>query len=105
MKVLRKIESEIQHEPELRKIVKLRIIAQLIHISTLHLKGQEDLIYPYRVAARKEIRKELASVIQSDFSFKKKIMVIWVAIWPDSYMWVHTIYAKVTGLDKKYEVV
>lgn len=105
LKVLKKIESELQQETELRKIVKERIFSQLIYISTMNLKEQHDLIYPYRKEARNEIRKEWVEVMKSDLSIKKKIMVVWVAIWPDSYMWVHTIYTKVTGLDKKFEVV
>lgn len=33
-----------------------------------------------------------------------KIRAGWVVLFPDSYCWFHTLYAKITGLDKKYKI-
>ena len=105
LKVLKKIENEIENDRDLKTLIRKRIVGQLISISTMNAKQQREMIIPYRKVARRELRKDFFKIVRSDFGFKKKIMAFWVVVWPDSYMWVHTIYAKITGLDKKYDVV
>lgn len=104
LKVLRILENETRQDSELQMIVKKRIVAQLIGLSTLKSGEQAGLIRPYRLRARKELRKMLPEILKQNYSSKQKIMAMWVTVCPASYNWVHSAYAKFTGLDKKYEV-
>lgn len=105
LKVLKILEKETKLEKELQFIVKEKMVAQLIALSTLQFNGQAQLIGPYRKNARKELRKMLPEILKSKYAGKQKIMALWVAVWPDSYSIIHRIYLKITGLDRKYEVV
>ena len=105
LRVLKTIEAEITNDMDLKKIIRERILGQLISISTMNAKQQREMIIPYRKAARRELRKDFFKILRSDFRFKKKFMVFFVVVCPDLYTLVHTIYAKITGLNKKYDVV
>lgn len=103
--VLEILRQETEKEPVLNHIVEQRLVYQMISVATLALKNQRALIYPYRKKIRKELRNNIVGIITSKFYSKKiKIMALWVAIWPCSYRWIHTIYAKVVGIDKKYNI-
>lgn len=104
LKVLDILEKETQKDSQLQLIVKRRIVAQLIHLSSMELGDQAELINLYRNNARKELRKRLPYVIKEDFSLKQKIMALVVWVMPEVYGKVHRFYSKITGLDKKYEV-
>lgn len=105
LKVLKILEKETVYDNELQFIVKRRIVALLIRLSTMSLKENPKLICAYRKSARKELSKKISEILYGKYSIKQKIMVIWVLTWPDSYMWVHALYARVTGLDRKYDIV
>lgn len=104
LKVLRILENETKEDEELCLIVRRRIVSQLINLSTLVSKKQKTLIKPYRKAARKELRQMLPNILRQDYSKKQKVMAVWSSLWPASYGWVHSVYARVSGIDKKYEV-
>lgn len=89
---------------QLKQIINRRWAGILISQAALVQKDNKDMIKPYRHAARKELRKLAPDIIHGDFSAKLKAQVIWAAVWPWSYGAVHRVYAKVTGLDKKYSV-
>lgn len=104
LKVLKILENDTKQDEELRLIVRKRIIAQLINLSSLKLGEQAELIRPYRKRARRELRKKLPEILKGKFSSKQKIMSLAVSTMPGIYGSVHRFYSKVTGLDKKYEV-
>ena len=104
LRVQKKLLNETANTPELSQIVKSRIIDRLINISTISYGKQKELIKPFRRQSRKELRRKIGEVIRENYSIKHKISVVWVSIWPASYRWIHNIYAKITGIDKKYEV-
>lgn len=104
LKVLRILEKETAYDVDLQLIVRKRIVAQLISLSTIKMGNQSELIKPYRAKARQELRKMLLQIIKDKYSTKQKVMTVWVAIFPESYRWVHGIYTRVTGINKKYEV-
>jgi hypothetical protein len=81
-----------------------RLTRQLISGATMSANSQPDLILPFRRECRKELRAILPQVLGSKSSIKVKIMAVWAAFWPASYNWVHRAYAKLTGLDKKYDL-
>ena len=105
LKVLKALEKETENELDLQIIVQRRIVAQLIRGASLSLGEQRKLIEPYREEMRKELKERLPKILRQDYSVKQKIMAIWVCIWPASYGWVHKVYEKFAGLDKKYEVI
>ena len=90
---------------EWNRIVERRLIYQLINSATIQPGKQRELVIPFRREARRELRQRLTGTLKNNVCDQKlKIMAIWAAIWPASYSWVHSLYAKVTGVDKKYRV-
>lgn len=81
-----------------------RIIDNLVATSTMSLRNQRELVELYRKEARRELRNMRGRVLKGRFSMKQKIVTIWVSVWPGSYKMIHTIYAKIAGVDKKYDI-
>lgn len=104
LKVLKIIKSNCYQNKGWLLIVNARISANLIANATGSATANPELIKPYKKNARKELRKMMPEFIKGDYSFKRKLVTVWVAIWPWSYGAVHYAYAKLTGVDKKYEV-
>lgn len=102
--VLRIIEKETIGDAVLQKAVKGRIAGILIGQATMNLNGQATLISPYRIRARKELRRMLPELLCGKYSPRTKLLSIWAGIWPWSYAQVHAFYAKMRGTDKKYIV-
>ena len=103
-KVLMILLSETKEEPELNQIVEERYVRYLVGIAAMSLSENPNLIRPYRLNARKELRKELKRYVNSELSKKLKILAIWAALFPSLYRKVHEIYAHFTGIDKRYEI-
>lgn len=105
LKVLHILLDETVGVPAWNRIVERRLIYQLVGSATMPLGQQRDLVLPCRKAARKELRQRLwRALTGSACPVKLKAMALWAAVWPASYGLVHRAYAKVTGIDKKYEV-
>ena len=104
LKVLHLLLDETADVPEWKQIVERRLIYQLVGSATISLGEQRELILPCRKAARKELRSCLGMALRGPFTKKLKMMAIWSAVCPDSYCWVHRIYARISGVEKKYEV-
>lgn len=103
-KVLMILFSETKEEPELNQIVEERYVRYLVGIATMSLSENPNLIRPYRLNARKELRKGLKRYVNSELSKRLKILAIWAALFPSLYRKVHEIYAHFTGINKKYEI-
>lgn len=104
LKVLKIIKKNLNEESEIVGIVDSRILAQLVRMATLENSGQKKVVRSYRKSAQKELRQNLSQILKGAYSAKQKIMVIWVVLCPISYQWVHKLYSKLSGMDKKYEV-
>ena len=104
LKVLKILQKETAGEKEFQQIVNKRIVQQLISLSTMPLGNQKMLIAPYRKKACKELRSMLLQILKGTYGIKIKAKAFWVAIWPSSYSCAHVTYAKIRGIDKKYEV-
>ena len=105
LKVLHLLLDEMADVPEWKQIVERRLIYQLVGSATISLGQQRELILPCRKAARKELRKQIWGVmVGTACPVKLKVMALWAALWPASYSWVHNVYAKISGIDKKFEV-
>ena len=89
---------------ELELIIDKNILNHLINLATMDCTTNKKLIKPYKDSALRELRKDINIYLKGSFSVKQKVSAVWVAVWPASYRWVHTLYAKATGIDKKYEV-
>ena len=105
LSVLHILQKETTDITEWNQIVERRIIYQLVNSATMQPGDQRELIVPFRREARRELRQRLwGTLINRSCGNKLKLMALWTAIWPASYGWVHSVYAKTTGLDKKYSV-
>lgn len=91
--------------PEWNRIAQRRLMYQLVSSATVDLGDQKDLIKPFRKKARQELRQRLLPTLKGNACDSKlKLMVAWAAIWPAGYLWIHRLYARITGVDKKYAV-
>lgn len=89
----------------LHPVILAKLTRQLVSGATMGLGDQADLILPYRQSVRKELRQRLGDILTGgSCSLKLKIMALWAAVWPASYRFVHHIYARSSGLDKKYSL-
>lgn len=96
---------ETEAVPQWHQIVERRLMYQLISSATVGLGDQKEMIGPFRKEARKELRQRLWKTLKGkSCGSKMKLMVLWATIWPDSYCWVHRIYAGITGVSNKYAV-
>lgn len=96
---------ETENQPEWNKIVERRLVYQMVNFASMEAGAQYGLVVPFRASVRKELRQRLPRVLVDDAcSIKLKLMALWAAVWPWSYGFVHRIYAKITGLDKKYSI-
>lgn len=105
LRVQRMLYGETLENPRWNRAVQKRLMYQLVSSATIALGNQKEMIKPFRKEARKELRRNLWKTLKGNScGFKLKVMVLWVAIWPDSYGWIHRLYAKITGGDRKYAV-
>lgn len=105
IKVLTILDSETSDNIVLNKIVNARFARLLVYTATLSKKLNPELIIPERKKARKNLRKNLFNILKNEYvGSKLKLMCIWVALSPQTYSIFHTLYAKITGVDKKYSV-
>ena len=90
---------------ELYSAIIPKLTRQLVAGATMGAGEQPDLILPYRRAVRRELRQRLGNILLGNAcGWKLKIMALWAAVWPASYRWVHSAYARISGLDKKYSI-
>lgn len=96
---------ETEQVPQWNAIVERRLMYQLVSSATVSLGHQKEMIKPFRKEARQELRTRLWKTLCGNACVSKlKIMVLWTAIWPWSYYAVHRLYAKITGVDRKFVV-
>lgn len=88
---------------KVKPAVSQRLTRQLIDGATMGISPNPDLIKPFRTYSRRELRVQLGRILKES-GIKLKIMALWVAVWPASYRWVHTVYARINGLDKIYDI-
>jgi len=103
LKVMKIIDEDITESSPLKDIIQEKIIRRLIHDSTVQIKNKDKSLIDYRKAAGKELKKSLPGVNNRD-NRTLKIQAYWAGYWPSSYRFVHTVYGKMTGVSKKYEV-
>lgn len=94
----------LREAPEaVEAIVFQKWVRMLIGGATMVLGEQKDLIAPYRKECRHDLRQNLGEILKK-CGWKLRIMALWAAIWPWSYGFVHQVYLKTSGLDKKYSL-
>ena len=105
LRVLHILMDETKDHSRWNEAVLLRLTYQLVSSATMHPGQQKDMILPFRREARRELRQRLGEILRGNACGRKlKIMALWAAVWPAGYGWVHRLYAKITGIDKKYDV-
>ena len=104
LKVQEILLEEVKNNQKLQLIVEQKKIRTLIKGATISVKRQEFFVEEFRSKTRKELRALLGSSLKGKYGIKLKVMVLWVAVWPGLYQWVHDVYANATGINRKYEV-
>lgn len=97
--------KDTENIPELQTIVQTKYVRQLITLASMRLKANPELIEPNRRSARKELRRRLPEILAGKgFGIKLKGMALITGVCPTAYQIIHMIYARVTGLDKIYDL-
>ena len=105
MRVTRIFLEETQYDKDIFVVSEEKWIRSLISIVTMSPNENKQLIIPYRKEIRKELRSNIKNILLNNKqSTKVKIMALWAAIWPFSYSIVHMIYAKISGMERKYSI-
>ena len=104
IKVSKIIIKDADGDDALLCIANVRLINQLSALATRPLKENPELIKPHRKNARRELRRMLWKILFGHYGFSLKIKALWASVWPASYMWVHELYLRKTGLDKIYSL-
>lgn len=105
LRVQQVLDRETRENPLWNSVVQRRLMHQLVNSAAMSLAAHKEMIKPFRKSARKELRRNLWKTLKGNAcGIKLKVMVLWAAIWPDSYGWVHWVYAKITGVDRKYAI-
>ncbi len=105
IKVIVILNAETKNDIVLNKIVNARYARLLVYTATLSKKLNPELIVPERNKARKKIRNNISDILKNDYvGTKLKLMCIWVVLSPQTYALFHSLYSKITGVDKKYSV-
>lgn len=103
LKVLRIMLDENEPDGEYHDLLLARFTRQLVSVATMSCKANPRLIRPHRKAAQRELQKRFLSIMKcGNCSVKVKSMAVWAAVMPRAYQAIHSLYAKCTGLDKKY---
>lgn len=104
LKVQNILLKETKDVPGMQLIIMKKKIRTLINGASLETKRCDKFVVQFQMEAKKQLRETLGSVLKENYGIKLKVMAIWVAIWPNSYRRVHSVYAKLSGSGKKYEV-
>ena len=105
LKVLHILLDETEDVPEWNRIVERRLVYQLVNTATLPLGDQGELIAGVRKAAALELRGRMGRILFGDICGNRlKCMALLAAFCPAGYRWIHSVYAKARGTDKKYNV-
>lgn len=92
-------------DEKLRPVVLVRMARQLIRCASMQTDGQPELVKPYRRECRKELRQRLGTILGCDAcGTKLKLMALITAVCPWGYGLVHKLYARISGIDRKYEI-
>ena len=104
LKVSRAIYADA--EDPLRPTALARMARQLISGASMDADVQPELVKPYRRECRGELRRRLGDILRcSAAGSKLKLMALVTAICPWGYGLVHKLYAWITGVDRKYEII
>lgn len=105
IKVMKIIKKDSSDMPEIHKIAEEKLFEKYVNIAVMSCNENKELIKPFRKSIRKELRNNLSYVIfEPKIKRFVKVKVIWATLFPDSYRWIHHVYAKITGLDNKYDI-
>ena len=104
LKVSRAIYADA--EDPLRPTALARMARQLISGASMDAAVQPELVGPYRRECRSELRRRLGDILRcSAAGSKLKLMALVTSVCPWGYGLVHKLYARITGVDRKYEII
>ena len=91
--------------PAVRPTAYAKLVRVLVSGATADTSDRPELTVPFKKECRAELRSRLGDILgTSGISVRLKAMAAWAAAWPASYRFVHSTYAKMRGLDKKYDL-
>lgn len=105
LKVINIMMGEFQEGDNSYKILMRRKVAQLIRLIILRSNdGNESLLKTYRVSARKELKQLLPHFLRGSYPIKQKFQSLLVVTSPYLYSSIYSVYAYISGINRKYDV-
>ena len=104
VRVAEKIERDCSAYPELKIASGSKTLTLLVALATRSAGQNKELIKPRRKTARKKLRRRLGDTLKNAYPSALKLKVLWASVWPGSYCFVHSVYSKISGSDRKYEI-
>ena len=102
--ILETIKKEIADYPELYRAANSRLVSFLISVSTMKAENNALLVQPYKINARKKLKKIIPELIGGNYSLRLKYLAGWATLSPATYPVVHTVYSFIKGNNRKYVV-
>ena len=103
LKVLRQIFEKSRNCVLAHQFAEKRLVAQLIRVSTLKVKKDNDL-YAYCIEAKKELNERLPEIRKGNYSKKMKVLSFLAAKCEPLYRLVYRCYVKIKKPNDKYKI-
>lgn len=81
-----------------------KYLRRLIYNVTGYTGKDRKTARPFERSALKELRSVKKQALSWNVSARIRIMTVWCSFWPASYRFVHSAYARIKKLDRRYRV-
>lgn len=103
--VFRILLKETEGESAVYALVRRRYIRCLIGNATLDCRKKSEMVAQCCAESRKTLRGELKRIMtEHGVPAKLKAMALWAGLMPETYGFVHQLYAKLKGIDRIYSL-
>ena len=104
LKVIQIIKSDYDKNDEIKKIINERYIRQFISIVTCDISSASDNVKNYVKQIKLDFKSNISDILTIKTNKKIRLLAYWSCYSSRSYRFVHTMYAKIKGIDKKYKL-
>lgn len=102
--VTRTILRETEEMDDVHAAAQERYLRRLIYNITGYMGEERKTAQPFERPALKELRSVKKDAMSWPVSSRIRMMTVWCALWPASYRFVHTAYARIKKLDRRFRV-
>ena len=104
LRVIRTIKDDYESNDEIKAIINERYTRQLISIVTTDVSNTSVSVKNYVKKTKKYFKKQIKSILKMNYNKKINILALWSCYSSSSYRFIHLLYEKAKGIDKKYKI-